>query len=171
MKLRLVAKFKITPKDPFNFDFSFYKPDHFPTPDTEWVNGKRWQTMLWKGRKLGLVFEDRSKEKFPAVLVNVFHVTGLHKKFLSDLKEEIVWRFNLNLNLLDFYRFAQKDHLLRHVIQKLWGLRPMIPVSKMLDYFGKWGKWKALAVHYVWEEIWWKRKSEGVPWLEKLIRL
>jgi len=129
MKLRLVAKFEITPKDPFNFDFSFYKPDHFPTPDTEWVNGNRWQTMLWKGRKLGLVFEDRSKEKFPAVLVKVFHVTGLHKKFLSDLKEEIVWRFNLNLNLLDFYRFAQKDHLLRHVIQKLWGLRPMNPVS------------------------------------------
>jgi len=49
--------------------------------------------------------------------------------------------------------------------------KELIPVSKMLDYFGKWGKWKALAVHYVWEEIWWKRKSEGVPWLEKLIRL
>jgi len=41
----------------------------------------------------------------------------------------------------------------------------------MLKCFGKWGKWKNLAIHYVWEDIWWQRRNERVPWLEKLIRL
>lgn len=35
----------------------------------------------------------------------------------------------------------------------------------------RWGKWKALAVHYIIEDLFWRRKSEAVEWLEKLIRL
>jgi len=46
-----------------------------------------------------------------------------------------------------------------------------VPVEKMLKCFGKWGKWKNLAIHYVWEDIWWQRRNERVSWLEKLIRL
>ena len=47
----------------------------------------------------------------------------------------------------------------------------LVPVDKMLKFFEKWGKWKNLAVHYVWENIWWKRKHEHIDWLEKEIRL
>ena len=47
----------------------------------------------------------------------------------------------------------------------------LIPVAKMLRKFEKWNKWKGLAVHYVWEDIWWKRRHEHIPWLEKEIRL
>jgi hypothetical protein len=28
-----------------------------------------------------------------------------------------------------------------------------------------------LAVHYIWEDIWWKRRNEHISWLEKLVRL
>lgn len=49
--------------------------------------------------------------------------------------------------------------------------KELVPVDKMLKHFGKWGKWKGLAVHYVWENIWWKRRNEHIPWLEKLIRI
>jgi hypothetical protein len=28
-----------------------------------------------------------------------------------------------------------------------------------------------LAVHYFWEDLFWRRKHEPVDWLEKLIRL
>jgi len=30
---------------------------------------------------------------------------------------------------------------------------------------------RQLAVHYIWEDLWWRRKNEPVPWLEKLIRI
>ena len=35
----------------------------------------------------------------------------------------------------------------------------------------RFGKYKMLAVHYIWEDLFWRRKHEHVEWLEKLIRL
>ena len=46
-----------------------------------------------------------------------------------------------------------------------------VPVKKLIKYFERYGKYKQLAVNYVWEDIWWKRKNEHIPWLEKEIRL
>ncbi len=46
-----------------------------------------------------------------------------------------------------------------------------MPVKKLLKYFEKYGRYKQLAVNYVWEDIWWRRKNEHIPWLEKEIRI
>ncbi len=46
-----------------------------------------------------------------------------------------------------------------------------VPVAKLLKYFNKFGVYKQLAVHYIWEDLWWKRKNQHLPWLEKLIRV
>ena len=46
-----------------------------------------------------------------------------------------------------------------------------VTVEKLLKYFDRYGKFKQLAVHYIWEDLWWKRKNEHIPWLEKLIRI
>ena len=46
-----------------------------------------------------------------------------------------------------------------------------VPVEKILKHFERFGEYKQLAVHYIWEDLWWKRKNEHIPWLEKEIRL
>jgi 3-methyladenine DNA glycosylase/8-oxoguanine DNA glycosylase len=46
-----------------------------------------------------------------------------------------------------------------------------VEVDKILKHFEKFGDYKQLAVHYIWEDLWWKRKNDQVPWLEKLIRI
>ena len=46
-----------------------------------------------------------------------------------------------------------------------------VEVSKILEHFEQFGEYKQLAVHYLWEDLWWRRKYEEVPWLEKLIRI
>ncbi len=46
-----------------------------------------------------------------------------------------------------------------------------VPVEKILKHFERFGDYKQLAVHYIWEDLWWKRKNEHIPWLEKEIRL
>lgn len=46
-----------------------------------------------------------------------------------------------------------------------------VPVKKIIKYFDRFGEYKQLAVHYIWEDLWWKRKNEHIPWLEKLIRV
>jgi 3-methyladenine DNA glycosylase/8-oxoguanine DNA glycosylase len=45
-----------------------------------------------------------------------------------------------------------------------------VPVATLLEYFERFGAYKQLAVHYVWEDLWWKRHHESIPWLEPLIR-
>lgn len=322
-KLVFKTKLEIIPAFPFHFDSTFHKPGHFPTTDTKWEPGRRWQTMLWKGERLGLLFEDKSKKQRPKVSVKVFSIKKLTSKFFELLKQELIWRYNLDLDLSSFYRDVGKDSLLKPIIKKFRGLRPMhsgslyeyliiaivlqnatvkrsvymmqalfenfssllkfdnqefwcfwkpkvlanaseqklrnlkmgyrakflikvsepfakgqidelklrhkklaeqektlislygigpasvgyimfdvfhhwdylrhispweqkiytkiffnkdyekelVTIGKMLKHFDEWGKWKNLAIHYVWENIWWKRKHQHIPWLEKLIRL
>ena len=81
--------------------------------------------MLWQGKRLGLIFEDKSIKQRPKVLVKVFSVKKLSPKFLDSLKQEIIWRYNLNLDLSGFYRDVGKDPLLKLIIKKFKGLRPM----------------------------------------------
>ncbi len=35
----------------------------------------------------------------------------------------------------------------------------------------RWGQWKMLAAHYLFEDLFWQRKTRSIPWLEALIRL
>ena len=46
-----------------------------------------------------------------------------------------------------------------------------VTVGQLLKLFETYGEYKQLAVHYIWEDLWWKRKHESVPWLEELIRV
>jgi len=45
-----------------------------------------------------------------------------------------------------------------------------VPVKKLLKHFERFGKYKQLAVHYIWEDLFWRREKENIPWLEKEIR-
>jgi 3-methyladenine DNA glycosylase/8-oxoguanine DNA glycosylase len=47
-----------------------------------------------------------------------------------------------------------------------------VPVDTLLALFNeRFGGYRMLAVHYFWEDLFWKRKHERIEWLEKLIRL
>ena len=46
-----------------------------------------------------------------------------------------------------------------------------VPVKNLLHYFERYGQYKQLAVNYIWEDLWWKRKKGKEKWLRKLIRL
>lgn len=323
MKLTHQTTFDLNPTQPFHFDSTFYKPAHFPTADTKWESGRRWQTMLFDGIRLGLIFVDNTTLRKPQVRVRVFSEKNLSASYLESLKRELIWHFNLDLNLSDFYQEVGKDPMFVPILKKFRGLRPMHPGSlyeyliiaivlqnatvrrsvsmmqalfenygtrlafdgkqfwcfwepkvvantseqklrqlkmgyratsiikvsesfasgtldermlrnasmeqqeetllslygigpasvgyimfdvfhrwgylkhispweqkiytriffrkdyekelvsteEMVKYFNRWGNWKNLAVHYVWEDIWWKRRNRKIAWLEKLVRL
>jgi hypothetical protein len=47
-----------------------------------------------------------------------------------------------------------------------------VSVDKLLDHFERYFMgYRMLAVHYIWEDLFWKRKNGSADWLEKLIRL
>jgi len=76
-----------------------------------------------------------------------------------------------------FHHFDFFNHISpweQKIYSKLFFNRnPQNPVSvkKLLKHFEKYGKYKQLTVHYIWEDIFWRRKNEHIPWLEKEIRL
>ena len=51
--------------------------------------------------------------------------------------------------------------------------RRLVPAAKILaDLNRRYGKWATLAVSYVWEDLFWRRKrGERIAWLEREIRL
>jgi N-glycosylase/DNA lyase len=60
--------------------------------------------------------------------------------------------------------------------QKIYSMlfynKKMVPVKRIQnDIKRQYGKYSMLAVHYIWEDIFWKRKTQHIPWLEKEIRL
>jgi len=58
------------------------------------------------------------------------------------------------------------------ILSRLLYNKELVPTRKILrDVDRRWGKWKRLTLHYLWEDLFWKRKHQSVPWLEKLIRL
>jgi len=125
MTLGTIKTIEIIPACPFHFDSTFYKPGHFPSSDTKWEPGKRWQTMLWEGKTLGLIYENAGTKSKPKVVVKIFSPRSLTEEFLKSLKQEIIWRFNLDLDLADFYGHTGKDPLLSPIIKRFFGLRPM----------------------------------------------
>lgn len=58
------------------------------------------------------------------------------------------------------------------IYSQLFYHKPLVPAEKIRDDIKKrYGKYSMLAVHYIWEDIFWRRKNEHIPWLEKEIRL
>ena len=123
-KLLIKTKLEVIPTTPFHFDSTVYKPGHFPTSDTYWVSGKRWQTILWQKKNLGLILENKGIITKPKINLHVFSEKKLTKDFLEDLKSEIIYRFNLNLDLKDFIKSFKDDSFLKPCFKNLKGMRP-----------------------------------------------
>jgi len=50
--------------------------------------------------------------------------------------------------------------------------KEIVPAETILKEIDKrYGRWKTLAMHYIFEDLFWKRKTRKIEWLEKLIRL
>jgi 3-methyladenine DNA glycosylase/8-oxoguanine DNA glycosylase len=60
----------------------------------------------------------------------------------------------------------------QQIYSKLLFNKELVPAETLLQEIDKrYGKWKTLAMHYIFEDLFWKRKTQEIAWLEKLIRL
>lgn len=50
--------------------------------------------------------------------------------------------------------------------------KKLVPAEEIAEEFEKrYGKWKGLAFHYIFIEVFWRHREKRIPWLEKEIRL
>jgi len=115
----------LKPKPPYNFDANFHKPSHFPSSDNFWEEGKYWITMVWKGKRLGLKFENLGTIQKPKIKVNIYSQKQLSENLIKELVPEIRWRFNFDQDISEFCRKFEKDKILGPVIKKWKGMKPI----------------------------------------------
>jgi len=118
---------------PFDFDSTFYKPDHFTSGDNLWEIGIRWQTWNWQNKKLGIKFINRGTITNPLIEIKIYAKKKLTKSFIDSLITEIKYRYNFDLNLNPFYKQFRNDKILGPIIKKWRGMRPGHP-SSLYEY-------------------------------------
>jgi 3-methyladenine DNA glycosylase/8-oxoguanine DNA glycosylase len=116
---------ELLPASPFNFDATIHKPDHFPAADNEWEPGVRWQTMLWQGTPLGIKFEDQGTIDQPRVSLSIWSQEELNGQFMDGLVNEIIYRYNWELDLSEFNHWFGGDPQLGPIINKWRGMKPL----------------------------------------------
>ncbi|MBI3559335.1 hypothetical protein HY085_02970, partial [Candidatus Gottesmanbacteria bacterium] len=120
------------------------------------------------GKKLWCFWEpgalkDVSEEELRSLKI------GYRAKFIKKIDEQ----FGKNLVDETKLRVLDKETQMKELL-KLYGVGPATVWYLLFDvfhqYFDRFGKHKQLAVHYVWENLWWQHKKKPIPWLAKEIR-
>jgi len=121
--LKHKREFFISPTAPFHFDGTFHKPSHYPDKLDDWESGKYWQAIRIGKRPFGLKIENKGETQRPKIKVSVFYDKNISKDDLEKIKQEIIWRFDLNADLKEFNKLARGDKRFHPVFKKWLGMR------------------------------------------------
>jgi len=125
MKTQLLKNkidFFISPSSPFHFDGTFHKPSHFPDKLSDWESGKYWQTIRIGKKLFGLKVENRGESSKPKIKVTVFY-DDISDKEIENIKNEIIWRFDLRADLKEFNKLTKSDRRFYPIFKKWIGMR------------------------------------------------
>ncbi len=74
-----------------------------------------------------------------------------------------------------FHRHGVFNHVApwqQKIYSRLFYDQQLVPAECIIDDINRYyGEYAALAVHYIWEDIFWRRRNEHIDWLEAEIRL
>src|SRR3989344_3122161 len=113
----------IFPTSPFHFDGTFHKPSHFPDKLSDWESGKYWQTIRIEKRLFGLKIENKGDTKKPKIKISIFYDKNISDKEIENIKNEIIWRFDLSADLKGFNKLAKSDKRFYPIFKKWFGMR------------------------------------------------
>lgn len=58
------------------------------------------------------------------------------------------------------------------ILSKILFNKKLVPIKKITNLFEKrYGKWKGLAFHYIFTDLFWRHKEKKIDWLEREIRM
>jgi 3-methyladenine DNA glycosylase/8-oxoguanine DNA glycosylase len=124
MRLRRVGSFEITPLPPFNFRLTVRKPagwDLFTSGEV-FEAGTLWTGIRHQGRTFGLKISPGGTIGRPRVLVEVYARSHVSPAGKEALRESLSVCLGAGQDLREFYDFASKDGILKHVVQSLYGM-------------------------------------------------
>src|SRR3989304_5740123 len=91
---------------------------------------------------------------------------------LKNVREEDLRKLKVGYRAKLFIKLS-KTFVEEKILSRLLFNKQLVPTEKIIKYVKtRWGKWSALAILYIWEDIFWQRKEgKRINWLEKEIRL
>lgn len=133
-----------------------------------------------KDLKLGYraKFLKKISSQFANNEIDEFNLRTLSKKEIGPQVLKLYGIGQASIEYLLFEDFYQYDALAtippweQKIMSKLLFDKKLVSDKKILNFFRKnYPGWEKLAFHYIWEDIFWKRKTQYIEWLENEIRL
>lgn len=133
-------------------------------------------------RKLKVGYRARFLKKisdaFVRKEVNEFKLRTLEKE---EAKKELLKLYGIGPASVGILLFESLHHYdafdyispwEQKIYSKLLFGKDLVSAEDILTELDKrWGRWKMLAAHYLFEDLFWKRRTQKIPWLEDMIRL
>lgn len=123
-------------------------------------------------------FVKRLSQDFAEGKVDEHRIRGLDK---DNAKRELMMLYGVgpeSARILLFeacHQYDTFDHIApwqQKIYSRLFYKRSLVPADQIRDDItSRYGRYSMLAVDYIWEDIFWRRKNEKIDWLEKEIRL
>ncbi len=124
LKLEKVFSFRTQPIPPFDFELTVRKPAGWNLFNSSEIykDNILWSAARIKGRLTGLKIRSLGTVERPRMITTVFtrHALTRHEK--ADFKSTLEAQLGVNDDLGEFYTFARKDPVLRHVVKDLYGM-------------------------------------------------
>ncbi|MBI5221125.1 MAG: hypothetical protein HY978_04830 [Candidatus Liptonbacteria bacterium] len=123
-------------------------------------------------------FIKRLSADMAAGLVDEQKLRGLDT---DTIKKELLRLYGVGpetVRILLFEVFHRSDAFIhiapwqQKIYSRLFYKKKLMPAARIQrDIQKQYGQYAMLAVHYIWEDIFWRRRHEHIPWLEEEIRL
>ncbi|MDA4117443.1 MAG: hypothetical protein OK455_03770 [Thaumarchaeota archaeon] len=131
VKLTRTGEFEVDPVPPFSFRLTVRNPagwDLF-TADEVYESEALWTCVRFDGMPSGLKIASVGAIENPRLLVSVYTEKGLTGQSMSRLQSLVSESLGAAQNLREFYAFARRDSILKHVVEDLYGMHDSQSVS------------------------------------------
>jgi 3-methyladenine DNA glycosylase/8-oxoguanine DNA glycosylase len=124
-KLKHKFSFRLRPRAPYDFSLSVHKPSGWPlfTQFEEFSGGNLWTALHVDGTLVGLRMSSEGSMGKPLVRMDAFTKRRLTSKERDGLISLIGRKLSSGENLMEFYRMAARDPILKHTIKDLYGMQ------------------------------------------------
>lgn len=131
-ELEKAARLRLTIPEPFDFALTVAKPAgwHWSTPTETFEEGVLWSAFRLRDKPVGLRLSSPGGTRVHAVAYSGFEFTDALR---AELRAALEFGLGKSLDLQGFYRFAEKDPVLRKTVRDRYGMR----IGRLDELFGR----------------------------------
>jgi 3-methyladenine DNA glycosylase/8-oxoguanine DNA glycosylase len=124
VKLPYSVQYEIKPVTPYNFRLTIKKPAGWSlfTNFEVYENDMMWTATHLNGVLAGIKLVSKGTTKNPRIIAKLFLKNKPGETQLEEMKNLLKHNIGADGDLSEFYRFADKDKILKHTVKDLYGM-------------------------------------------------